>query len=90
MNCEAENDDVKPFAASLNVTSDVNGSCLSIKPDAESSTSDHPEACWVYDDDTLQRKLEIRESKISDLLRKQEGLLQTIEKMATKTVPEAD
>ena len=41
----------------------------------------------VYDDDTLQRKLELRESKICDLIRKQEGLLQTIEKMSSKPLP---
>lgn len=85
--CIAENSAGKPFAANLDVTNDVRGQCLSIKPDMDSSTSDNSEGFWVYDDDVLQRKLEIRESKISDLLRKQEGLLQTIEKMATKTLP---
>ena len=39
------------------------------------------------EDDTLQRNLELRESKICDLIRKQKGLLQTIEKMATKHQP---
>lgn len=86
-NCLEENCDGKPFAANLNAISDVRDSCLSIKVDTDSSKSDDSEGCCVYDDDILQRKLELRESKINDLLRKQEGLLQTIEKMATKPLP---
>ncbi|KAL9964055.1 hypothetical protein ACROYT_G027631 [Oculina patagonica] len=85
--CTAQNSAGKPFAANLDVTNDVNRPCLSIKPDTDSSASDKSEGFWVDDEDVLQRKLEVRESKISDLLRKQEGLLQTIEKMATKTLP---
>ena len=72
--CKAEDSDKEPFPANLNVITD-------------SSASNNPEEYWVHDDDILQRKLELRESKISNLLRKQEGLLQTIEKMATKTLP---
>ena len=39
----------------------------------------------VYEDDTLQRNHELRESKINNLIRKQEGLLQALEKMSSKT-----
>ena len=39
----------------------------------------------VYEDDTLQRNHELRESKINKLIRKQEGLLQALEKMSSKT-----
>ena len=66
---------------------DVSESHLPIDVDNDSSDSNDPEECWVYDDDILQRKLELRESKISDLLLKREGLLQTIEKMAAKNLP---
>ena len=85
--CVAENSNGKPFDENQNVRNDDSGSCLSIKPVIDSSASGHPEGCWVYDDDKLQRQLELRESKISDLLHKQEGLLQAIKKMATKTLP---
>lgn len=85
--CKAEDSDKEPFPANLNVTSDVIRSYLSISVDTDSSASNNPEEYWVHDDDIFQRKLELRESKISNLLRKQEGLLQTIEKMATKTLP---
>ena len=44
----------------------------------------------VYDDDTLQREHEMRESKISDLIRKQEGLLQALKKMASKAHAEGE
>lgn len=82
---EEEDSDARPLPAELNVTGDVSGIHLPIEVDTDSSND--LEECWVYDDDILQRKLELRESKISDLLLKQEGLLQTIEKMATKNFP---
>lgn len=82
---EREESDAGPLQAELNVTGDYSGLHLPIEVDTDSSND--PEECWVYDDDILQRKLELRESKISDLLLKKEGLLQTIEKMATKTLP---
>ena len=84
---DAEYRDSEPLIAKLNVTGDVSGSHLSINVDTDSSASNDPEECWVYDDDILQRKLELRESKISDLLLKKEGLLQTIDKMTTKNLP---
>lgn len=87
MTCEGENSDSKPFAGIVNIDDDVSTSSLSINPVTELSTGCNPKACWVYDDDTLQRKLELRESKISELLRKQEGLLQTIEKLGTTHFP---
>ena len=84
---DAEDRDPEPLPAKLNVTDDFSGSHLSINVETHSSASNEPEECWVYDDDILQRKLEFRESKISDLLLKKEGLLQTIEKMTTKNLP---
>ncbi|XP_020606323.1 uncharacterized protein LOC110045070 [Orbicella faveolata] len=84
---DVEDSDAEPLPAKFNVTGDVSWSHLSINDDTDSSASNDHEECWVYDDDILQRKLELRESKISDLLLKKEGLLQTIEKMATKTLP---
>jgi len=60
---------------------DVNRSHLSIKSGTEFITP------RIYDDDTLQRSHELRESKISELIRKQEGLLQTLEKMSSKSRP---
>lgn len=44
----------------------------------------------VYDDDTLQREHEIRESKISDLIHKQEGLLQALKKMSSRPHAEGE
>ena len=85
---DVENRDAEPLPAKLNVTGDVSESHLSINVDTDSSSSNDVEECWVYDDDILQRKLELRESKISDLLLKKEGLLQTIEKMTTKNLPD--
>ena len=82
-----EDSDSEPLPANPNVPVDVSWSHLSIDVDTDSSASNDPEECWVYDDDILQRKFELRESKISDLLLKKEGLLQTIEKMATKNLP---
>lgn len=84
---DAEYRDSEPLPAKLNVTGDVSESHLSISVDTDSSACNDPEECWVYDDDILQRKLELRESKISDLLLKKEGLLQTIDKMTTKNLP---
>lgn len=60
--------------------SDVN---LLIKPGCEVNTPK------VYDDEILQRNMELRESKISDLLRKQRGLLQSLEKKATNMMKSA-
>lgn len=60
---------------------DVNRSHLSIKSGTEFITP------RIYDDDTLQRSHELRESKISELIRKQEGLLQTLDKMSSKSRP---
>ena len=82
----AADSDAEPLPADLNVTGDVSGSYLPIDVNSDSSASNDPEECWVYDDDMLQRKLELRESKISDLLLKKEGLLQTIEKMVAKNL----
>lgn len=59
--------------------SDVN---LLVKPGCEFNTPK------VYEDESLQRNMELRESKISDL-RKQRGLLQSLEKKATNMVKSA-
>ena len=59
---------------------DVN---LLIKPGCEFNTPK------MYEDDNVQRNVELRESKISELLRKQRGLLQSLEKKATNTMKSA-
>ena len=59
---------------------DVN---LLIKPGCEFNTPK------VYENEILQRNMELRESKISDLLRKQRGLLQSLEKKATNMMKSA-
>lgn len=60
--------------------SDVN---LLVKPGCEFNTPK------VYEDESLQRNMELRESKISVLLRKQRGLLQSLEKKATNMMKSA-
>ena len=60
--------------------SDVN---LLIKPGCEFNTPK------VYEDEILQRNCELRENKISDLLRKQRGLLHSLEKKATNMMKSA-
>ena len=60
--------------------SDVN---LLVKPGCDFNTPK------VYEDESLQRNMELRESKISDLLRKQRGLLQSLEKKATNMMKSA-
>lgn len=59
---------------------DVN---LLIKPGCEFNTPK------VYGDEILQRNMELRESKISDLLRKQRGLLHSLEKKASNMMKSA-
>lgn len=60
--------------------SDVN---LLIKPGCEFNTTK------VHENEILRRNMELRESKISDLLRKQRGLLQCLEKKATNMMKSA-
>ncbi|PFX33588.1 hypothetical protein AWC38_SpisGene1524 [Stylophora pistillata] len=84
VSCEGENVDAIQFQGIVNRNDNANKPRLSSSPFSQLSIASDAKACWVYDDDLLQRNLELRKSKIGDLLRKQEGLL---EKLGSTPLP---
>lgn len=84
VSCKGENVDPTPFLGIVNRNGNVGNPRLLSRPLSQSTIVSDPRAYRVYDDDTLQRNIELRQSKISDLLRKQEGLL---EKLGSTPLP---
>lgn len=84
VSCEGENVDAIQFQGIVNRNDNADKPRLSSSPFSQLSIASDAKACWVYDDDLLQRNLELRKSKIGDLLRKQEGLL---EKLGSTPLP---